>query len=159
MKPDAGEYLPGRDGEAPPTPVKPPAARAIDDGPFAWVSKAALRKIREGLENDNAVTSGIAVYVALAEIASDEQSPQFTTTQAHIAEKSGVSIRTVAARQQDLEELELILKIVPDLRAPAHFTLLAFGNGCRAFGNGPGNGCRDLNKPKRTGRKEFSKKW
>lgn len=117
--------------------------RHIDDSPFCWESKVALRKLREGLDSTNAVASGIAVYTALCEIASDEQAQVFTTTQAFIALRCGLAVRTVRSRLKDLEDLGLLLVHVPALKAPARYTLLTTGtqgppsgNGCPTFGNG-----------------------
>ncbi len=93
--------------------------------PFCWQSKMALRKIREALDAEKAVASGIGVYVALTEIASDEQKNPFETTHLYIGSKSGFSPRTVQERIQDLVEIGVLDCFVPDRRAPATYTLLS----------------------------------
>lgn len=94
--------------------------------PYCWQTKAALRRIREALDADKAVASGLGVYVALTEIASDMQKNSFETTHARIGEMSGLSPRTVQQRIQDLVEIGVLECKVPPLRAPATYTLLAF---------------------------------
>lgn len=99
-------------------------SRNIKDGPFCWQNKAARRKIREAFDRNNTVTTALAVYDALTEIASDEQAETFTTTQAWISQRSGVSPRTVGDRLRELAEIGLLAITTPKLRAPSEFTLL-----------------------------------
>lgn len=106
------------------------------DGPWCWQSKAALRRIQECLDGENTVSSGLAVYVALTQIASDEQSSEFRTTHAHISKLSGVKDRTVRKRLDALVDIGLIQIETPELRAPCTYRLLPFGINCRTFGNG-----------------------
>ncbi len=105
---------------------------------FCWADKAVLRRIREQVAE---AASGLAVYFALAEIASDNQADEFSATQQAVAAKSGLSVRTVADRIRDLAGAGVISADVPTLRAPTRFRLLSMiGNGCRTLGNG----CRAL---------------
>jgi hypothetical protein len=99
-------------------------ARTISDGPFCWQRKAALRKIRESFDAEKAVASAIGAYVALSEIASDEQSETFVTTHAYIALKSGLSPRTIASRLSELAEIGLVEISTPVMKAPSTYRLL-----------------------------------
>lgn len=100
---------------------------------FLWCDKVIMRRIRERLEDS---ASAICTYVALCEIASDEAKEEFTATQAHIAAKAGLGVRTAAKRLQDLEGLGVIKMHTPELKAPSRFTLLSsLGNGCRTIGS------------------------
>ncbi len=92
---------------------------------WCWMDKRALRKIREAFDRDNAISSALAVYLALCEIASNKESEVFQTTHSYIAQNSGVSIKTVQRRLKILEEIELIRVSTPNLRAPSNYTLLA----------------------------------
>ena len=91
---------------------------------FCWQPKSALQRIREALDASNTVASGIAVYVALTEVASDKRSETFQSTHAYLAGRSGTSRRTVLDRIKDLVEIGLIKVVVPNLKAPSTFTLL-----------------------------------
>ena len=113
--------------------VKP---RDIEHAPFAWQAKAALKAIRESLDGAHAVASGLSTYLALSEIASDEQSAEFTTTHSWVSLKSGLGVRTVWARLKDFERLKLIAVEASAWKGPAKYTLLTFGNGCDTSGNG-----------------------
>lgn len=124
--------------------------RSAKDGPFCWQSKAARRAIRDAFDASNNVTTALAVYDALSEVASDERSETFTTAHAWIARLSGVSVRTIQSHLRVFETLGLIHVEVPALRAPGTYRLLpfgsqstasgseclSFGNQCLAFGNG-----------------------
>ena len=68
-------------------PRENPSPRAINDASFCWQHKAALRLIRDSFDAAKTVSSAIGVYVALTEIASDEQAEVFVTTHAWIALK------------------------------------------------------------------------
>lgn len=98
--------------------------RTIKGCPFAWQSKAALRKIREAFDATHTVDSALVVYLALSEIASDKGEERFQTTHSWIASRCGVSIRTVASRLRELDEIKLISIETPALRAPSTITLL-----------------------------------
>ena len=80
-------------------------SRTQRDGPWAWFDKASMNKIRVRCE---AAPSCMAVYLALCELASDEQSPSFCVTLRSIMAKSGLSRRTVLARLHDLEFIGLV---------------------------------------------------
>jgi len=97
----------------------------VPDGvAFCWQPKTALHHIRESLEAVNGVSSGIAVYVALTEVASDRRSGVFQATHAHLAARSGLSVRTVQHRIKNLSDLGLIRYTVPSLKSPATYELL-----------------------------------
>jgi hypothetical protein len=98
---------------------------APDGVAFCWQPKAARRKIRNALDAEHAVSSGLLVYDSLTEIASDKRSRRFQTTQGFIAMMCGLSPRTVQQRIKDLVSIRLILCDVPNLKAPATYTLLA----------------------------------
>ena len=98
--------------------------RHIKDSPFLWIGKPVVRRIREAFDASHQVASALCVYCALAEIASDGQSETFTTTQGHIAQKCGLSVRTVAARLKELTAAGLVEVNTPDLRAPSTYRLL-----------------------------------
>ena len=102
--------------------------RQTSDGPWCWLGKSALRHINKTIDNIGEVASARSVYVALAQIASDESKETFTTTVAHIANVSGIKDRTVRKRLQDLEKLGLIYTKRTALKAPSEYSLLAFGN-------------------------------
>jgi hypothetical protein len=97
-----------------------PNKRSLDC-PWCWQRKQILRIIREKFTDD--VTSALATYLALTEIASDEQSDQFRTTQLYISGKSGLSPRTTGKHLKVFVELGLIEMTVPALRGPAFFNL------------------------------------
>jgi len=98
--------------------------REIGDCPFCWQHKAALKKIRESFDAEKAVASAIGTYAALTEIASDEQMEVFTTTHAWIAQKSGLSPRTVQDRLAGLAEIGLVEISTPIMKAPSTYRLL-----------------------------------
>jgi DNA-binding Lrp family transcriptional regulator len=81
--------------------------------------------IREAFDADKTVASALAVYLALTEIASDEESEVFTTTHAWIAQKCGVSPRTVQDRLNELAEIGLVEIHTPALKSPSTFRLLS----------------------------------
>lgn len=121
-------------------------SRKSSDGPWCWQSKAALRAIREGFEAESGVASGLAVYLALTEVASDRQSDTFQVSHAHLAGLTGLCIRTIQNRLNGLSEMKLIHVSTPELRTASTYTLLPFGNGCVT----PSNGCRAFgNEPER----------
>jgi len=112
------------------------ALRAIADGPWCWQSKAARRRIREAFDATRNVTSALAVYDALCEIASDHQAETFAAAHAWIANKSGVSVSLIQRHLKVLAELQLVRISTPTLRAPSTYSLLAFGSDDRTPGNG-----------------------
>lgn len=97
---------------------------APDGQPFCWQPKAARHRIRDRLESVAGVSSGLVVYDSLTEIASDKHSAVFQSTHAYIAQRSGLSVRTVLQRVKDLAEIGLIRYTVPTLKAPAQYELL-----------------------------------
>ena len=101
-----------------------PALREIKAAPFCWQHKAALRLIRDSFDAEKTVASAIGVYVALTEIASDAISESFTTTHGWIAQKSGLSPRTVEARLPGLVQVCLVRISTPALKCPSTYQLL-----------------------------------
>ncbi|MCC6414607.1 MAG: hypothetical protein IT582_01685 [Opitutaceae bacterium] len=71
----------------------------------------------------------------MSEIASDERSETFVTTQTWIAFIAGVSSRTVFAHLQTFTELGLVHIVTPTMRAPSTYTLIPFRNQCETFRN------------------------
>jgi hypothetical protein len=65
------------------------------DGPFLWLSKAAIRRVRDAFDDTTFLDQANAVYMSLCELASDAQSETFTARKRTIAERSGVSLRRV----------------------------------------------------------------
>ena len=82
--------------------------RTIDDAPFCWQSKAALWRIREAFDESTFLDQALAVYSILCELASDEQSANFTATRRKIAERSGVCVRRVSEILARLKPLNLL---------------------------------------------------
>src|SRR5437667_456982 len=68
--------------------------RSTKDGPFCWQNKHVLRAIRDHFDATNNVSSALAVYLALTEIASDKQSELFDRRIGDIAARAGVSYKT-----------------------------------------------------------------
>src|SRR5438552_1687115 len=101
--------------------------------------------IREISDAKNDVSSALAMYLALTEIASDEQSDTFTWPIADIARRAGVSYRTGASMLSRFGEVKII-RVKPNmlpgtrLQAPSTYTLcnhcLSLGNHCLSVGNG-----------------------
>jgi len=98
------------------------------NGPFCWQNKETLRGIRESLDACTNLPSILGVYHALTEIASNEQSNQFTTTQSHIAQLAGgISTKTVGRCLKELRALEIISTELSRLKGPLRFDLLRDG--------------------------------
>lgn len=102
-----------------------PRLRKTGDGPWCWLSKVALDRIRDRFDSANVVTTAIAVYLALAEIASDAGNGTFETRHAWISQKCGVSVSTIKSRLEDLVEIGLVKFSTPALKAPSTYELLA----------------------------------
>jgi hypothetical protein len=82
--------------------------RKIDDAPFAWLAKSALWRIRDAFDESTFLDQSLAVYLILAELASDAQSATFTASRRRIAERSGVSVRRVAEILARFKALSLL---------------------------------------------------
>jgi hypothetical protein len=127
---------------APPA-LPPPSAAGNGNGlrgtkpepPYLWVSKQALRAIRDGLDSDASASTGILTYVALAEVASDMEGATFVTTHLWLAQKTALSSRTIRRRIHDLAGLGLIRVETPRLKAPSTYHLLTIGHGVRTIGH------------------------
>lgn len=77
--------------------------------PFCWQDLQALALIRDHFEGRQ-VTTAIAVYVAMTEIANEQRDDTFTASRAYIAEKAGSSVRTVDDYADGLIECGLLEK-------------------------------------------------
>ena len=89
--------------------------------------------ITETFSEANQSASARSVYLALCQLASDEQSDTFTSRKALIAHKSGVSIKTVERILSDFEKLRVI-KVHRNcaagaFKAPSTYTLLTIRHG------------------------------
>jgi hypothetical protein len=91
---------------------------------FAWQDKKALDAIRNGFDGSSLGMAALAVYVALTELASDNESQSFVETLGRISEKSGASVATVKRVLPVLEMLRVV-EIVrhPGLRLPSTYVL------------------------------------
>ena len=113
--------------DIPPRPSAAPQSgeRNSKDGPWMWANKSALEKIRTRCED---AKSTLAVYFALCEIASDEQSNDFMAAMLKIAGKSCLSTRTVFDHLNDLERIGLVeihrSKTSQNYRIPSAYVLL-----------------------------------
>src|SRR2546423_12361594 len=91
--------------------------------PFFWGPKAAMKKIEEALELNEAASAKL-VYVALCRIASNEATSTFVKPIQYIAMLASVSRSTVERRLRDLERLKLVRVERFALKQPNHYTLL-----------------------------------
>lgn len=97
--------------------------RKTKDGPWAWFSKEAVRKIRKLPSSKSRST--FACYFALVEIASDSSKDEFTTTHEWIAYKANISVRTVRYALPILKQLGLIEIDAPRFKHPNRYRLLS----------------------------------
>jgi hypothetical protein len=114
--------------------------RKIAGVAFCWQEKAVLRVIRDSFDATNSVTTGIAVYLALTEIASDEQAETFTRRIGEIGDRAGVGYKTAAKVLDRLESLKAIAirrnkNPHSNERTPSDYTLLGLGNHYPRLGN------------------------
>src|SRR4029453_15226182 len=74
---------------------KPPSEAKRE--PWCWLEKPKLRTIADVLEEGKHgnLTAARSVYLALGEIASDRQSETFTVATSYIAQRAGVTSKTV----------------------------------------------------------------
>jgi hypothetical protein len=95
--------------------------------PFCWQEKHVLRTIREMFEATGNVGSALLVYQALTEIASDMQSDIFVTTYSHIAQRAGLSARTVNRVIPTFEKLGIIAvrrNKINGVKGPSTYTVI-----------------------------------
>lgn len=76
--------------------------------PWAWIEKAIVRMIRDVFDATNDVALALALYLALTEIASDEQSDTFTKPISEIAKRAGMSYRKAWSILQRFLALKII---------------------------------------------------
>jgi DNA-binding transcriptional ArsR family regulator len=110
--------------------------RHTKDGSWCWENKAARRLIRDAFDATNNVTTALATYSALCEIASDKGRETFTTTHAWIQRLSGVSPSTIKKHLAAFADLKLVYISTPALRVPSTYMLLSLANDCTALANG-----------------------
>jgi len=108
--------------------------RYIEDAPFCWQSKTALREIRDHIGESDlqiSVSIAIAIYTILTEIASNCQNESFTEKQSKIACLSGVSTRYVKMVLRELKKMGIIhieeRKSENNLNLSSKYTLLQRG--------------------------------
>ncbi len=77
-------------------------------GSFVWLSKEALRLIRDGYDGQPGLTNALAVYLTLTETANREGKPSVEVRQRNIAATSGCSPRTVARVLQHLQQIGVV---------------------------------------------------
>src|SRR5882757_5164014 len=110
--------------------------RHTSDGPFCWQNKAVLRMITEEFAESNQAVSARSLYLALTEVASDEQSETFTASKALIAHKAGLSVKTAERILPGLEHLGflkidrgLVEATSGSIKSPNTYTLLSMRHG------------------------------
>jgi hypothetical protein len=108
-------------------------ARKPRDAPYCWQHKGALRMITNAFSESDQAASARSVYVALTELASDNESEAFTASKALIAHKAAVSVKTVERMLKGLEQLGVVdikrRKIEGAFNAPNTYTLLPLRHG------------------------------
>ena len=113
------------ESQRPPPRRRVSGERDIKDGPWFWTNKSAVEKIRHRCEDPR---STLGVYLALCEIASDEQTNEFLASMDRIAAKACLSRRTVFDRLNDLERIGLVeifrSKTSQNFRVPSAYLLL-----------------------------------
>ncbi len=122
-----------------PAPIPEPQARAINEAPFCWAEKAALRRIREALDDESYLDQALAVYLCHCELASDEQAPTYNVSRRKVALRSGVSIRRVQEIHNRLHKLKLLDWKQNRIEGSQEFgestyTLLGLGTPCPTLG-------------------------
>ncbi len=78
--------------------------------PWGWYHRPTLQLIRDKVPD---IASGLAVYVALTEMASEFNANPFKATQNAIAIRCGLGVRTVTRRLADLESAGVIRRTAP----------------------------------------------
>ncbi len=97
--------------------------RSVEDGPFCWTNKMALRIIRKELRRMGIKThcTILCIYHALAEISSNKERQKFSCYQYEIAALAGCSTSTVNRGLKVLETIGAIESI------PAMFDVKDYG--------------------------------
>lgn len=141
--------------------------------PYSWQAKPALWRIREGFDATTYLDQGLAVYVVLCELASDEHNVTFDASRQKIAARSGVSVRRVSdiiARLKSLGLLDWKQNYIEGTKelAPNTYTLMSCtpcttsGKASTGLGTDVNSGNCTVNKqspkqsPKESGKKEYS---
>jgi hypothetical protein len=91
--------------------------------PFSWVEKDASRLLRERMNGASNTAIVLSVYCALCEIASDKNSPRFTTSHPHIWDKAGCGRTSLQDALKEIEGAGLVQIETPKLKGPCTFTL------------------------------------
>jgi hypothetical protein len=109
--------------------------RQIKDAPFCWQHKDVLRMITETFSESDQAVSARSLYVALSELASDNESQTFTATKALIAHKAALSISTVQRLLNGFEQLGVVQvkrnlekQTQGAIKSPNTYTLLSIGH-------------------------------
>ncbi len=105
------------------------AERSTHDEPWCWQGKGTLRMIGEAFDVTSNTASARSVYLALSEIASDDNGENFTRRIGDIAARAGVSYPTAARILKRFEALNVIRvqrNLIDGTRelAPSTYTLL-----------------------------------
>jgi hypothetical protein len=115
-----------------PPEVNQPRSRTPEP-PYCWQSKAALRRIREYLEDRDQwslVCSRLCVYQALCEMASNCGSESFAASQKALTGLCGISERSLRSALGDLQSADLITACHPKHggRGQKTYTLLSYAS-------------------------------
>jgi hypothetical protein len=144
--------LPNVEGEA------MSAERDTKDGPFCWLSKAALKRILDSFGDDEGRACRTrSVYLALCEIGSDEGTARFIVAKGLLAFRAGLSARTVQRVFPDLVRAGVLTieRNATGLKTSSRYTLLPVpartgrnvstsGHGVSTIGHGGGSGLSPL---------------
>jgi hypothetical protein len=106
--------------------------------PWCWCEKATLTMITETFSESNQSASARSVYLALCQLASDNQSDTFTESKALIAHKSGVSPSTVARLLKIFEQLPVLhveRNFVNGVKISSTYTLLPISHSDLSIGH------------------------
>jgi hypothetical protein len=135
--------------------------RQIKDGPWCWQHKSVLRMITDTFSESDQAASARSLYVAMTELASDNESDTFTATKALIAHKAGLSVSTVQRLLNGFEQLGVVRiergfaeRNSGAIRAPNTYTLLSIGHGdSTTLGHGRSRANPDKDEEKKEKRK------
>ena len=97
--------------------------------PFCWLEKPKLRNIADVFAEGKlgTVAAARSVYLALSEIASDKQSDTFTAATSYIAQRAGVTSKTVQRMIKTFKRLGFVKtegRFANGLKLPNKYTLL-----------------------------------
>lgn len=81
--------------------------RVFRENPFCWQSKEILRLIQKNY-NGQKLTSRVAVYTVLTQVASDNSAEEYETWGVKIMEMAGVGYTTLRTIFNEFEKLKII---------------------------------------------------